>query len=112
MANLIRVASFGYYNVFGIFATVLINISFLFLKVSIVLILASWSLSLHLKTQVLTHGRILLIAYDQFDRETLRYEVLSTPTPQEKASSKKSMRENRFSAQYVGLGYRELDSFN
>ena len=66
---------------------------------------------MHLKTQVLTHGRILLIAYDQFDRETLRYEVQSTPTPLEKASNKQT-RNHRFSTQYVGLGFHELDSHN
>ena len=41
--------------------------------------LAYWFVGkLHLKTQVLANGRILLIAYDRFERETLRIEVQGT----------------------------------
>ena len=72
---LITILSFGYYGAFGIAVTVSSRLLFLLLKVSLLLMLARWSLNLKLQTQVLTQGRVLLLAYDEFESETIRIKL-------------------------------------
>ena len=72
---LLKITSFGYYNAFGMTATILINLVILLLKVILTLILSEWSLNFNLKTQVLTQGRVILTAYDSFGCEALRFKL-------------------------------------
>lgn len=47
---LLKIASYGYYNAFGMTATIAINLVILLLKVILTLILSQWSLNFNLKT--------------------------------------------------------------
>ena len=80
---LLKIASYGYYNAFGMTATIAINLVILLLKVILTLILSQWSLNFSLKTQVLTQGRVLLTAYDSFGSEALRFKLQGIPTTED-----------------------------
>ena len=62
----------GYYNINGLCARVIDHILFLLLKLQLFVMLSRWSLELKLKTQVLGSGRVLLLAYDEHNREVLK----------------------------------------
>ena len=62
----------GYYNSYGLWAIIGIDLVFCVIKIQIFVILATIPLDVRLKTQVLGNGRVLLLAYDSFDREVMK----------------------------------------
>ena len=66
----------GYYNIFGLLVITLVDAMFIFMKLQLFVVLAFLSLKIRLKTQVLGNGRVLLLAYDELDREVLKLVLL------------------------------------
>lgn len=72
MAYLNRLLTEGYYNKLGLIAISIKLALFQILKLQLFAILARFSFQLKLKNQVLESGKVLLIAYDEHNREILK----------------------------------------
>ena len=63
----------GFYNIGAFIVQVIIKFFYIAAKIEIFFVVVRFTLDIRLTTQVLSHGQVMIVGFDQFQREALRF---------------------------------------